>query len=271
VYSIVIPHKDEPLLQWTIDNILREEPTVEIISIDDTPVKGIGYRRDQGIRKAKYDTVFLIDAHMDFSKGFFHSMAAQLEENRKRAICSVCRSMNEDRSAGVIHGKGAYLYETMGGKAFVSRWNQSQGQPGSILGGAYCISKEWYLDGLNAPWRFHRCWGKSEQIIGITNFLCGGENIVNHDVWSSHFFKKSRFATQAYHNQVKVNTWFIIFCLCDEKSRKRILDECFGTNLVPTYGTKTLNERGAITDMRSFLEKNSVREYSDFPFTIETE
>jgi len=266
MYSVIIPHKDEELLDWTVQNVYREIPDAQIITLDDTPIKGIGFRRDQGIRHAKHDTVFLLDAHMDFSKGFFHSMAEVLESNPKSISCSVCKSMDKDRSAGEIRGKGAFLQEIKDGKAFVSRWNQTDGQPGSILGGAYCLSKSWYLDGLNAPWRFHRCWGKSEQIIGITNFLCGGENLVNHDVWASHLFKKSIVATESYHNQVKVNTWFIIFCLCDEESRKRILRECFGKNLAPDYGTKTLNQRGAIASMRGFLSRNAVRDYKDFPF-----
>jgi hypothetical protein len=266
VYSIVLPYREEPLLQWTIDNVLREVPDAEIIAIEDEPMIGIGVRRDQGIRKAKHQTVFLLDAHMGFSEGFFHGLADVLAENPKRILCSVCKSLSPDLTAGPVHGRGAYLVERDSRKPYVSKWNQSDDQPGSVLGGAYCLNKDWYIDGLNAPWRYHRFWGKSEQIIAITNWIMGGENLVVHDHWASHLFKKTREVNSSVLWNVKLNAWFILHCLADDQARKRIMGQCYGKNLATDYGAKTLNDMGAIKDMRGFIGNNGVRSYSSFPF-----
>ena len=267
MYSIVIPYREEPLLDWTIKNVLDQVPSAEIIAIRDEPMVGIGFRRDQGIKRASFPVVFLLDAHMGFQEGFFHSMAALVEENRKTIACSVCRSLNEDLSAGNIHGKGAFIHEIMDKKPLLSRWNQDELQPGGILGGAYALNRDWYIDGLNCPWQYHRFWGKSEQIIAITNWIMGGKNVVNHEVWSSHMFKKTREIVPTSMAQVRMNAYFIIHCLCDEDSRDRILKECYGENLSPTFGTKSLVEMGAIEDMRGFISKFGVREYRSFPFS----
>lgn len=266
MYSIVIPYRNEPLLDWTIKNVLDQVPDAEIITLEDEPMVGIGYRRDQGIKMASFPIVFLLDAHMGFEEGFFHSMASLVEANRKVIACSKCRSLNDDLTAGLIHGKGAYVYEVVDKSPFVSRWNQGEGQPEGLLGGAYVLNRDWYMNGLNRPWRYHRFWGKSEQIIGIINWMMGGRNVVNHEVWSSHMFKDDRKTTGRVMNLVRLNAYFILHCLCDDESRERIMRECYGANLVPEYGMRDLSMMGAIDDVQTFVRENAVRDYSSFPF-----
>jgi len=266
--SFVIPHREEgSWLRWTCDNARRQCPGSEILPIHDKPPVGVSYRRHCGILKAKNDIVVCCDAHIDLGPGFQGAVVDWLNCNPKDVLCFRCKSIREfDRSVAGDHGCGAYVHEVLESKPLVLRWHiYSPGDPevACVLGGVYAFRRSWYIDGLNAVWRYHRSWGYSEPLLSIQNYLCGGRNICISDIWCAHLFKKSRsFGFPQW--QIRQNWFLIAYSMMDQASRGRIFDLLYPGVRLDTYGRKCLDAMGAIFDNESFLASNSVNDYISY-------
>jgi len=269
--SFVIPHRQEgDWLDWTIAGIREACPTSEILAVEDSPPVGISYQRHRGILEAKNDIVICADAHILLGPGFRDEVLSWLSDNPKDVACFQTKSL-EHGSRRVCGGGrfGANLKEIDAGKPFVSQWcyNSTHGvECANVLGGVYAFRKSWYLDGLNGVWRHHRAWGKSEQLLSLMNYLCGGRNICLGDIWAAHYFKR-HMKTRPFSLDMRLirRNWMLIaWGMIDNENRKRIFNLLYGEGTTPDFGRKELDRIGAVADIQSFLLRNAVNNYSSY-------
>ena len=69
-YSIIIPHKDSPLLLQRLLHSIPKRDDVEVIVIDDTEGCGGGWARNQGLVKARGRWLLFADADDYYEDGF---------------------------------------------------------------------------------------------------------------------------------------------------------------------------------------------------------
>lgn len=239
--SIVIPCRDDPMLDFTIARI-RETIRVpyEIVVIDDNsrhPIRapggdvhllrnpgarGSGYSRDRGIVAARFDAVLTIDAHMNFNDDDWSArIVDQIAANGKDVCCCLCPGLSQDcprmdQASGLYYGANIRrrseprrISVQEGGRSFTrelrrllpNKWNSDPEirarsergdvvEIGSVLGGAYAFSREWYIDGLRRPWEQNHGWGSEEQLLSLANYLLGGRNVLL-PVRIGHMFRAS--------------------------------------------------------------------------------
>lgn len=225
--SIVIPYRNEDMLGFTVQRI-RETCRVphEIIVVDDgsdngaelphvehihTMTQPIGncFCRDTGIELARYPTVLVLDAHMNFwDDEWAYNCVEWSTSNPDHIACTVCPQLARDRMGmedanGRYHG--AYLkwadisFERL--RALPNKWGpfESPCEVGCILGGAYVMQRQRYMD-IGRPWQYMRGWGHSEQIISLVNYLLGGENWIL-PIEIGHMFRTGQFNQVPYRTQ----------------------------------------------------------------------
>jgi len=271
--SFVIPHREEgDWLQWTIDGILADYPASEIIAIEDKPAIGLSYQRHKGILKATNEIIICADAHIKLGPGFKAGVLDWFSdpEHEKDIACFQTRSIEPGtkRITGCPRF-GANLKEIDMKRPFVSQWQyvDTHGlQVANVLGGVYAFRRSWYLDGLFGIWRFHRAWGKSEQMISLTNYLCGGRNVCLGDIWCAHYFKR-HMKLRPFPLAIPLirQNWMVIaWGLIDDENRDRIFKILYLGNTSSDYGRKLLDRTGVIFDIQSFINTNAVNDYSSY-------
>lgn len=210
--TVIIPARVEKYLGWTIDNVKRTAPGAEIIVIHDgwtdgilkrddiirhvpwvTP-QGVGQSREFGIMAASNDACVLLDAHMDFIPGWIEAMQDELSKNKKAIICTKSAVLREDRmninNPEKIQGGAAIMFDST--VPFDPDWQPHKpGEVQCILGGAYMLSRDWYINGLKRPWHNAYGWGSSEQVISLVNWFLGGQNILA-DCLSGHLYRRAQ-------------------------------------------------------------------------------
>lgn len=222
--SVIIPTRNEPLLRFTVENIVRVRGVVpvQICIINDGGQKvsvndfadlldsqteiivhnlsrhiGLGYCRDLAIREiAKYDFLFVVDAHMDFAYNSFEPLIEYLKEHPDHLTCFKVRGLDPDSKEWAnseYYGADIRIlnYDARQGqgKLFPSKWTTAQNirekwkngevqEICGILGACYGMTRSNYIHKLLCPWGFLRGWGTSEQNISIPNWLMGGKNVL---------------------------------------------------------------------------------------------
>ena len=267
--KIIIPYFQEPLFEWTLANLHKAAPDAEIVPMLDDPRKGLGVRRDEGIRNSKHDHVIMVDAHMDFENNFHHKMMEAVKENPKRLVCCRCPGLDHEKLEPLTCERyGATIQETaeksysVDPKVFFSRWNREPvpNPINSILGGCYCLDRDWYIDGLGAPWQYHEGWGKSEQFITLANYYMGGECWLA-DTWAAHYFSKE--GKEKNLGWFKRNIMFILYAFVPEADRNRIMDTFAPGRRTPDYGITQPKIQSDIKKMKLFLADHAVRNYAE--------
>lgn len=221
--SVVVPYRNEALLAFTVQR-LHETIRVpyEIITVDDgsdQPVEipagvkniridesnGVDFARHIGIEAAQYDTVLVIDAHMNFWDDDWSERLVDYSVNNPTHVGCVITLGLESGRMEMERARGRYfgahiipaeitdesnVHYVFARRILVDKWNTvcQPGEVGSVLGGAYFMSRRWYLETLLSPWEELRGWGYSEANISIPNFLMGGKNVCL-DVEMGHMFR----------------------------------------------------------------------------------
>ena len=271
MHSVIIPAINEPLLGWTVDNVKRVSPDAEIIVMEDKKHEGVGQMRHRGIKKAKHDTVIIIDGHMDFAKNCFKLLDSHVKKNPKSIACPECRGLDKDLKPKQMNRFGADLYEVQPGgtthkpNVFVSKWRKSESKKThsvpSVLGACYAFSKDWYMDGLGGVWKHHRGWGKSEQMLCLMNHYMGGDSVCVASTYAAHLFRKGRVIEN--HGFLKRNTMLLLHGFVPEKRRDELLNTFCPVNRTPDYGIKTLKHESCIADIRQWISDKAVKTYAD--------
>ena len=271
MHSVIIPAINEPLLDWTVDNVKRISPEAEVIVMEDKKHEGVGIMRHRGIAKAKNDNVIIIDGHMDFAKNCFRLLESQVKKNPKVIACPECRGLDKDLKPEVKNRFGADLFEvspsgsSVKPNVFTSKWRKSDTKKTHsipiVLGACYAFSKDWYMDGLGGVWKYHKGWGKSEQFLSMMNYYMGGECRCVASTWAAHLFRKGR--TNENFGWFKRNVMLLLHGFVPEDRREQLIDTFCPANRSVDYGIKTLKTEGAIEKIQEFIDNNAVKSYSD--------
>lgn len=272
--SVVIPAINEPLLKWTVENIKAIDNEIEIIIMEDKKHEGVGIMRDRGIKKAANDTVIVADAHMSFAKNCFERMADEVEKNPKHLVCVACPGLNPDTLKPNSEQRyGADLYEVVPGgdlanpKIFVSKWRYETDQKKThtvpnILGGCYAMSKDWYINGLNSVWQYHRGWGKSEQMLALMNYYMGGQCVCIPTTWAAHLFRPNHTRVTENHGFFKRNSFLLLHGFVPEERRTQLLDTFCPKNRPETFGIRDLIKDGSLKAIHEWIDSKAVKNYS---------
>ena len=184
-YSIVIAERNETEnLKQTIANIqATQKGDFEIIAISDNSGKGPQFCRNEGINRAKNDTIIITDAHMRFKPGVLDKQAEYTAKNQNHLSCLKChhnRTMSLDDSP---YMGAKFTWKSQERSQFWilhGQWRSENttGEIPCVMGACYGLSKANYIDKLKNPLRFGKGWGMDEELLSITNWLCGGKTIL---------------------------------------------------------------------------------------------
>jgi glycosyltransferase involved in cell wall biosynthesis len=287
--SVVIPYRNEEMLDFTIKR-LRATIRVphEIIAVDDGSYPGpqlpagvrnlrlhesmgVDVARNLGIRAAKYETVFVIDAHMNFwDNDWSEQLLDYGRQNPTHIACLITVGLTPDQmdmAQAEQRYAGAHLIEkdvlTDAGlqqyarrRILPDKWNSicRPGDIGSVLGGAYLLNRTWYLEELRAPWRYLHGWGWSEAIISIINFLMGGKNILLN-IEIGHMFRgQSPYAIP--YRSVLFNQYFLAHVVIpDEVERTQLLNHLQLDYSTQNYLSETLSKTDYLAYRNYILEQ----------------
>jgi glycosyltransferase involved in cell wall biosynthesis len=277
-YSIIIPHRNEgECLGKTVREVMRTSSPKRIIAIEDEPQQGLSLRRHQGIEMvAEAEVVLIIDAHMAFPEGWAEAMCDVVREHPRAFLCVECRGLHEPTwQPANVHGYGATWHENLpdregNPRPIMPHWIRRRNPAGSVvevpipLGACYAFRRDWYFDGMGAVWKHHRGWGRSEPMLALMNWICGGENLCAQDLWAAHLF---RTVARAPTNQtVNIqNVFLIAYGMFGEEDRSRLFDAMdIPLGRPDDYGRKRLDKRGAVDAVRAWIASHGVRTYREY-------
>ena len=201
----------EPKAKQTVENARANAGCpVEIIAVYDgteldtsMPVdqilghkrpRGIGQSRHKGICEAKYATIMLIDAHMNFQPGFGQAIIDHHKVNQKDIACGKCIPAMQDLSAGAEQGYTAGRFSLMSEEPGGERWclsgkwaPQEVGPIGCVFGACYSFRRTWYKK-IGEPLALLSGWWGDEEYLSIASWLAGGR-VYLLDYWVTHLFR----------------------------------------------------------------------------------
>lgn len=257
--SVVVPYRNEEMLNFTVQR-LHETIRIpyEIITIDDgsdQPVEipagvrnirieqsvGVDFARHTGIEAARYSTVLVIDAHMNFwADDWAERLVDYSASNPTHVGCVITLGLEYGRLE-MEKAKGRYfgahiiptdivsennLHYVFARRILVDKWNTvcEPGEVGSVLGGAYFLNRRWYLETLLSPWEELHGWGFSEGNISIPNFLMGGKNVCL-DIEMGHMFRHSSPFPTHIHRVLFNELYLAHIAIPDEAERDKLIAE----------------------------------------------
>ena len=212
--SLVIPTRNEPLLELTIERWLNVG-VQEVIVVDDggslkstklpsackiisPPRQGVCPSRDAGIAIASNDAVIVADAHTcPLSECDIVAECAEYVHCCPTHYCcfttvgvgnSLARNtdpaLHESTYYGARIGRNtvdsssrpwAYSVHWSGVDAYSAIVRGQRASCGCPLGGVYLLSQNHYMNTLRRPWQTMRGWGSAEQTMSLINWVMGGE------------------------------------------------------------------------------------------------
>ena len=296
--SVIVPYRNEDMLGFTVQR-LHETICVpyEIITIDDgsdspvdlpSGVKNIRFRqsigaqlaRHTGIEAARYDTVLVIDAHMNFWDNDWAKRLVEYNvDNPTHVGCVKTLGLARDRME-LEQGRGPYfgahiiakdvrdephLHYVTARRVLVDKWNKNKipGEVGCILGGAYFMSREWYLETLLAPWAELRGWGRLEANISIPNYLLGGQNVCL-DIEIGHMFRQAPPFPTNIHNLLFNELYLVHVVIPDEKERDDLIAQLALPDDQVTQQAWAMLNQSIYSWYRHYLVEKGIRTWEEY-------
>jgi len=296
--SVIVPYRNEEMLGFTVQR-LHETIKIpyEIILVDDgsdapgeippgvTNIRfekpyGAQFARHKGIEAAQFDTVFIIDAHMNFwDDDWAERLVDYNKSNPTHVGCAITLGlepgrMEMEKAQGRYMGAHVIPRETRdepdlhyihARRILVDRWNHRKGpgEVGCIMGGAYIMSRKWYLETLLSPWAELYSWGYLEGNISIPNYLLGGLNICL-DIEVGHMFRPSS-PFQAYIHAILFNELYLAHVVIpDEKERDELIAHLELPDDAITQEAWRLLDRSIHRYYRDYLIENGVRTWEEY-------
>jgi hypothetical protein len=201
--SILIPSRNEPYLQRTIQDIREHAETdIEILTEEDP---GIGQRAltNKLCKQAKGEFVFKVDAHCSFSQGFDRVLLESMDD--KTIMAPYLLILDAERWE--VRNKptaSRYYFD----RDFVMQYDTQDTEMLSetmcLQGSAWMISRENY-------WKWNVCdesygsWGSQAVELGIQAYLNGGRCVTNKNCYYGHLFrtKDEDFPYERDHEQMR--------------------------------------------------------------------
>ena len=218
--SIILPARNEPFLQKTIDDLLlNAEGEIEIIAVldgywpspqlkDDPRVVVLHRGASRGMRAsinsaaaiAKGEFLLKLDAHCMVGKGFDTILAAECEDNwvvvpRRKRLDAENWCLVEDGRPDIDY---MYLSAEMKGEL----WEAKNRDPKlkevliddlmSAQGSCWFMKKSYFYElELMDETNYGSFWNEFQEV-GLKCWLSGGRVVVNKKTWYAHLHKKSR-------------------------------------------------------------------------------
>lgn len=200
--SILIPARNETLLQKTIDSIFQQaqgdtEVLVALDNWDNPPelriAKGGFIRTNLGQRGAtnalarlsNADYLMKLDAHCSLSEGFDVNLMAEMDD--KTILSPLLLVLNPE--TWTINGR-KHMAQFVFGRDFVMQHKEGEvGETMCLQGSAWMISRENY-------WKWNVCdetlgsWGGQAVELGITAYLNGGRCKTTRSAFYGHVFRQ---------------------------------------------------------------------------------
>jgi glycosyltransferase involved in cell wall biosynthesis len=277
--TIIMPFLNEELEpQRTIDSIYEtaHPKRFQIIAIDDcsknppeirerreiTYIKnnkriGVDACRQMGADLAKTSCLFIMDAHMRFTRGWLSCIINDIYSEPNTLWCTTCMglgygNMDINRSRDYYRGADIVLHNKEN-EILEPKWRNIHGN-GSyeipcVLGANYGVSAQWFkhIHGLQGL----QMWGGSEMFMSLKTWMAGGTCKINTDIKIGHKFRD----TAPY----STNIWNMIYnkiFMC-----KTILSEDIGEYLIRQI-PRNVNYRRAEKEIQKRIEYISQeREY----------
>ncbi|MCH9650211.1 MAG: glycosyltransferase [Deltaproteobacteria bacterium] len=296
--SIVIPFRNEDMLSFTVRR-LQETLTVthEVIVVDDasdqavdippgvTPLRfdrptGAQRARHAGIVQAKYDTVLVMDAHMNFWDEDWGPVLVDYSLSHPDHVgCFTMLPLTREKMR-MEEAKGRYfgahivpfdvndqpgLHSILRRRILVDKWNKTRqaGEVGSVLGGAYFFQRSWYLDVLKSPWEELMGWGFLEANISIPNFLLGGKNVCI-ELEIGHMFRNAPPYVSDLGRMLFNQLYLAEVVIPDDKERKALISLLELPDDAITRRAQGYLDRSIFRWYRRYLIENGKRSWQQY-------
>lgn len=185
--SILIPAKNEPYLQKTVEDLKTKiKADTEILWREDY---GIGQRAltNELAREAKGYYVMKLDAHCSLSNGFDIALLNKIKELGDNTILAPLL-MPLDAQTWTVNGKKQMAQFVFDTNLVMQHAIGDVGETMCLQGSAWLMSKENYF-------KWSICdeslgsWGGQAVELGIKAFLNGGKCITTRDAYYGHVFR----------------------------------------------------------------------------------
>ncbi len=182
--SILIPSKNEPYLEKTIEDLKSKiEGDTEILWREDY---GIGQRAltNELAREAKGEYLMKVDAHCSFSEGFDVALMSQMED--KLILAPLLLVL--DPITWSINGKKQMLQFRFDNNFVMQHADGDEGETMCLQGSAWMISRENYFK-WNVCDESLGSWGGQGTELGITACIHGGKCKTTRSAYYGHVFR----------------------------------------------------------------------------------
>jgi len=185
--SVVIASRKEPDLEATVADI-HANSNATCVVMEDEHGHGPQQMRHRGIMGIQTDVIIIMDGHMRVRPDTIATLAEQA--NKGGVACGRCYHHYEPWGGDKPYCGARFVWQSKepGNQhwALPAKWRHSDklGKIGAVMGACYAFRRDWYIDGMNMPWQFGTGWGCDEEVLSISNYLAGGDNVlVPADVW----------------------------------------------------------------------------------------
>jgi len=182
--SVLVPAKNEPHLQATLDDIERHrELGTEVLWMEDP---GIGQRKctTRLAEQASGDYIMKLDAHCSLSQGFDRALLSEMHGNTILAPIL----MPLDPITWSINGKKQMAQFVFDSNLVMQHADGDAGNTMCLQGSCWIVSKEnyfkWNLGDETMP-----SWGGQGTELGIKAFLNGGQCRTTRTAFYGHVFR----------------------------------------------------------------------------------
>lgn len=239
--SVVIPSRNEDLVQATIDSF-RADGADEIIVIDDGQTiesvndavllktdkpQGPSFCRNLGAEKATGEVIIFSDAHVAVEPGTVRKLA-RLAVAKNTVICAVIKSL----SGSEWRGYGGTLQPMDAG--YESRYNLSPGRDNctSLIGSVYAVTKKAF-DEIGG-WPPTLSFGYNEQAFSMAVLFSGRTVFAARDAVAAHKFK-GHLGYHASQHDANKNRVIVHWLLFSEKEFELTWKPKFQKHLARAY------------------------------------
>lgn len=187
--SIIIPSKNEPYLQKTIEDIQRNAVTNPeiLVGIDDEEQIGQRAQMNKMARKAKGKYIMKTDAHCSFGPGFDRIMLEDIKDNQIMAPYLLVLD-TENWKVRPDKKTSSYVFDSN----LVMHYGVENTE---LINKTMCLQGSCFVTTLENYWNWNLCdeslgsWGGQASELGIKAYLNGGECVTTKKTYYGHLFR----------------------------------------------------------------------------------
>lgn len=189
--SIIIPSKQEPYLQKTVDDIKRNavtDPEI-LVGIDDEEQIGQRAQMNKLARQAKGEYIMKTDAHCSFGPGFDRIMLDDIQDNQIMAPYLLVLDA-ENWKVRMDKKTSSYVFDSQ----LIMHYGIENKE---LINETMCLQGSCFMTRTENYWDWNLCdeslgsWGGQSCELGIKAYLNGGVCITTKKTYYGHLFRHS--------------------------------------------------------------------------------